>query len=229
MIGIVGALDVEVEGIKNIMDDIEEKVVSSITYASGKIQNQQCVLAMCDVGKVNAAMCVQTMILKYNPDEIICLGIAGSLSNSVKYMDVVIAKDAVQYDMDLTTFGDERGFVMGPNKVRFSSDEHLVDRLVNIAKQEGLSYHVGTIATGDTFIADVKLSREISDTFAAIACDMESGSIGHVCHMNGVPYASVKTISDNASINGCIDYLSLKKTAAKRSIYIIKNLCKTQQ
>lgn len=228
MIGIIGALDVEVEGIKNIMKDTDKNIFSSVTYTSGKIQNQKCVLAMCGVGKVNAAICAQTMILKYHPDEIICLGIAGSLVSKVKCMDVVIAKDTVQYDMDLTTFGDGRGFVMGPDRVRFPSDENLVDRLVAIVKQSELSYHMGTMATGDTFVADMKLSREISDTFSAIACDMESGSIGHVCYMNGIPYAAVKTISDNASMDGCVDYLSLKKIAAERSINIVKSLCEAK-
>lgn len=225
MIGIIGALDVEIEGIKNIMNNIEEKVFSSITYTSGKIRNQKCVLAMCGVGKVNAAICAQTMILKYHPDEIICLGIAGSLSNDVKCMDVIVSKDTVQYDIDLTTFGDEKGFVQGPDRVRFPSAEYLVDGLVDIVKQDGLSYHVGTMATGDTFIADVRLSREVSDVFDAIACDMESGSIGHVCYINGIPYVAVKTISDDASIDGCADYLLLKKIAAKRSIQIIKKFC----
>lgn len=225
MIGIIGALDVEVEGIKDIMSATEEKIFSSVTYTSGKIQDQECVLAMCGMGKVNAAICAQTMILKYHPDEIICLGIAGSLSDDVKCMDVVIAKDTVQYDMDVTTFGDERGFVQGPDRVRFQSDERLIDKLVDIVKQEQLTYHVGTMATGDTFIADAGMSNEIANIFSAVACDMECGSIGHVCCLNDVPYAAVKTISDDASVDGCVDYWSLKKIAANRSIHIVKSLC----
>ena len=228
MIGIIGALDVEVEGIKNIMSDTEEKIFSSITYTRGKIQNQECVLAMCGMGKVNAAICAQTMIMQYHPDEIICLGIAGSLSDDVKCMDVVVAKDTVQYDMDTTAFGDERGFVQGPDRVKFQSDERLVDKLVDIVKQEQLTYHVGTMATGDTFIADTDMSNEVASTFSAIACDMESGSIGHVCCLNEVPYAAVKTISDDASVDGCVDYWSLKKTAASRSIHIVKRLCSAE-
>ena len=127
--------------------------------------------------------------------------------------------------MDMTTFGDERGFVQGPDKVRFLCDVHLIDKLVNILRFGKLSYHVGTMAAGDTFIADLELSREVADTFSAIACDMESGSIGQVCYMNDIPYVVVKTISDDAGVGGCEDYWQLKKTAAERSIYIVKSFC----
>lgn len=50
-----------------------------------------------------------------------------------------------------------------------------------------IHYKKGNIATGDQFIATKEQKDYISNTFDAIAAEMEGGSIGHVCYVNKVP------------------------------------------
>ena len=51
------------------------------------------------VGKVNAAVCSQTMILKYSPDIMINVGVAGGLSDEFKIGDIAVADSVVEHDM----------------------------------------------------------------------------------------------------------------------------------
>ncbi len=102
MIGFICALDVEVEGIKKMMDCKTEQTIAKITYTKGKIFGKEVVCCECGLGKVNAAMSTQIMIDLYQPGVIINSGIGGSLSKDIRIGDIVISDDCVQHDMDGT-------------------------------------------------------------------------------------------------------------------------------
>lgn len=90
MIGIICALDAEIEGIMKKMENRKEETFAKLTFYSGKIDGTDVVATECGVGKVNAAMSTQIMIDRYAPDTIINSGIAGSLSKDIKICDIVI-------------------------------------------------------------------------------------------------------------------------------------------
>ena len=118
MLGFICALDVEVEGIKNQMNNKTEQTVAKITYTKGEIFGQQVVCCECGMGKVNAAMSAQIMIDLYHPDVIINSGIAGSLSKDIGIGDLVVADDCVQHDMDGTEMGDPLGQIQFNDELR---------------------------------------------------------------------------------------------------------------
>ncbi|MBQ3471198.1 MAG: 5'-methylthioadenosine/adenosylhomocysteine nucleosidase, partial [Clostridia bacterium] len=66
-IGIIGAMDIEVQVLKNLMDSAKIEKISGIEFYSGKINGADTVVAVAGVGKVNAAVCAEAMILKYSP------------------------------------------------------------------------------------------------------------------------------------------------------------------
>ena len=59
----------------------------------------------------------------------------------------------------------------------------------------------------------------ISNTFDAIAAEMEGGSIGHVCYVNKVPFAILRSISDGDG--GETDYQTFAEKAAHQSIEVV--------
>ena len=61
-IGIIGAMDIEVQALKEMMDNPQVEKISSVEFYGGKIMNIDTVVAVAGVGKVNAAVCAQTMI-----------------------------------------------------------------------------------------------------------------------------------------------------------------------
>ena len=66
MIGVIGALDVEISYIIEKMESARTETISTVTFTSGKINGKDIVCAVCGIGKVFAAMCAQTMILKFH-------------------------------------------------------------------------------------------------------------------------------------------------------------------
>ncbi len=225
MIGIIGAMSVEIEGIQARIENKEVRTIGGNTFVSGKLCGRDVVAAQCGIGKVNAAICTQTMILTYAPELIINSGVGGSLNRSLTFGDIAIACNLVQHDADTSPLGDPVGLVSTVNKIYFDCDERavrLIDEIVNA--MEGVSGMIGTIASGDQFIASSAQKERIVQNFNAIACEMEGGAIAHVCDVAGVKCAVIRAISDNADDESHMDYGQFVQMAAKRSIEVLLKL-----
>lgn len=96
MTGIICAMAIEADGIKNMMSDIEKNTVAKIEFTKGKIHGKDVVVAECGIGKVNAAMSTQIMIDLYKPQSIVNSGVAGSLSEKLSVGDIVISDKVLQ-------------------------------------------------------------------------------------------------------------------------------------
>ena len=228
MIGIIGAMDIEVENLKNAIKQAETKNVSGIDFVSGEIEGKSVVIAKAGIGKVNAAVCAQTMILLYKPDVVINTGVAGSLSPEASIGDIVIGTDAVQHDMDTSPLGDPVGFISGINTVWLQCDETTREKLLSAAgKIGGFKTVCGRIATGDAFLNSTEQKEKIVRNFSAVAGEMEGGSIGQVCVINKTPFAVVRAISDNADGSSHMDYPTFLKIAAENSTKLMLEYIKT--
>ena len=106
MIGLIGAMDVEIESLEAMLEDRRDISVGMDHFSVGKLFGHEAVLAVCGPGKVNAALCAQSMITRFHPEWILNLGVAGSGSPEVGIGDMVIATAAVQHDMDTSPIGD---------------------------------------------------------------------------------------------------------------------------
>lgn len=224
MIGIIGALDTEVETLINMAGDKKEELISGITYITGKLHGKCCVVAQCGVGKVNAAVCAQTMILRYKPNVIINCGIAGALRHGLNTGDIIVARDAVQYDMDTTEFGDRPGLLnIGKESIaEIPCSKELSKLLLQACISLGIKNAVlGRVATGDRFISKPEARTQIQKLFEADACEMEGGAIAHVCRLNGTPFTILRSISDSMDENGTEDYFTFKLAAARCAASII--------
>ena len=63
MIGIIAAMDIELEKIKSNMQSISTETIGGNEFVCGTLWGLPAVAAVCGVGKVNAAICTQTMIM----------------------------------------------------------------------------------------------------------------------------------------------------------------------
>lgn len=225
LIGIIGAMNAEINGLKAVMKNCTAEKISSVEYCRGVIGVTECIAAVAGVGKVNAAVCAQTMLLKYKPDMIINIGVAGGLDAELGTGDIAVADSVVEHDMDTTPTGEPAGYIDGLERVYIECDRELSDRLYNAALSiGGLKVKRGVIASGDQFIASEKQRNRIIDTFGAIAAEMEGASIGHVCAMSGVPFGVLRAISDGANGDSPKNFLEFTEQAAKNSIDIILKL-----
>lgn len=221
-IGIIGAMKVEIDGLRAIMKNSSSVTLSGIEFVSGEISGKKVVTAVCGIGKVFAAICTQTMILSFSPDVIINTGVAGTLSEKLSIGDIAIARNSVQHDMDTTALGDELGLISGPNIVYIPADEKLSGELYECVKSLGINCVLGTVATGDCFINDDSRKKAIAENFSAVACEMEGGAVAQTCYVNSVPFSVLRAISDGGDDNSHLDYPTFVKMAAQRSIEVLK-------
>jgi adenosylhomocysteine nucleosidase len=227
MIGIIGAMDIEVDGLINELEGmIESYHIAGRDFTKGVLGNSDVVIVKCGVGKVNAACATQAMIDKFKVDAIINTGVAGSLDNSINIADIVISEDVVQHDMDITALGYPKGKIPETDEIEFRADANLIDIAVNSAKKTltGVSVFKGRIASGDEFINSEEKKNEIIEEFKAICCEMEGGSIAHVCTLNDVPFVVIRAISDKADGSSHMDYPVFEEKAANNSIKLINSI-----
>lgn len=224
MIGIIGAMRIEVEALWADMTDKKSENISGIDFVSGKLYGVDAVVAQCGIGKVFAATCAQTMVLCYGVDTIINTGVAGTLSSELSVGDIAVSSACVQHDMDTSPLGDPVGLISGINIVEIPADLSLCDKVCRAARSLGINCRAGVIASGDCFVSSKDKKKYIVDTFLALACEMEGAAIAQVCYINNVNFVVIRAISDSADGSAEMDYSEFSKLAAARSAKVVKIL-----
>ena len=221
-LGILGAMSVEIDAIKQMVSAHTVQTLGGVEFVCGTIGTREVVVAQCGIGKVFAAMAAQTLILSFGVDAIINVGVAGTLSERVGLLELAIATEVVQHDMDTSPLGDPVGMISGINQVKLPASASLCEEISQAAASLGIPCAKGVIASGDQFIADKAKKEWIRDTFDAIACEMEGAAIGQVCYANGIDFAILRAISDNADdAAGALDYPTLCTRAAAQTQRLI--------
>ena len=221
-IGIIGAMKIEVEALKNAMTQTETKTVAGIEFVSGLLRHRQVVVAQCGIGKVFAAICTQIMLSEYAPRVIINSGVAGTLTEKLSIGQIALADRLVQHDMDTTALGDPAGLVSGINIVYFPTDPKVTACLAACVEQEGVAYAMGTVASGDQFISNAAVKTRITETFENCgACEMEGAAIAHVCYVNHTACAILRAISDGGDDEAMLDYPTFCQKAANTAIRVL--------
>lgn len=222
MIGIICAMQIEIDKINEEIENKTTETVSGITFTRGTLYGKDIVTAVCGIGKVFAAICTEAMIIKYNPDVILNTGVAGTLTDKLNICDVAVSASVVQHDMDTSPLGDPVGLLSGINIIEIPADAHVAENMARCVEKIGLKSLTGTIASGDQFINSADKKAYIRDNFNAVACEMEGGSVGHVCYVNKVPFAVIRAISDGAGDDSHMDYPTFARLAAEKSATAVK-------
>ena len=230
IIGIIGAMDEEVEILKSLMEVTETVTQAGMTFYKGLLHNQNIVLARSGIGKVNAAVCAQLMITLFDINYLINSGVAGTLHPDINQGDIVISTDAVQHDVDTTVFGDPLGTIPRLGVTFFGANPDLIDLAEEAAKTlnfEGVSIFKGRVASGDQFIAGGTAKDRIQSHFAPSAVEMEGAAIAHVAYLNNVPYVIIRAISDKADGSADLSYEEFLPLAAKHASLLLEQIVKS--
>lgn len=228
MIGIIGAMDLEVEKLIEAMTDKEKIEYASRVFYKGKLSGTDVVLARCGVGKVNAALTVQMMVDKFGIEKIINTGVAGSLNEKIDIGDIVLATEAVYHDMEAIAFGYERGQVPQMDTFSFPNDEKLVS-LADAACRKvnsDINVFVGRIASGDQFIADKETKNNIKKWFDPYCVEMEGCAMAHAAYVNKIGCLIIRAISDKADDSAEMDYPTFEKKAAVHCANMVLEMMK---
>lgn len=220
-IGIIGAMEEEVEILREKITDMEQKTIAGCEFYSGNINGTSVVLLKSGIGKVNAAMATTLLIQIHKPDYIINTGSAGGLHSRLKVGDIVISDELRYHDVDATVFGYEYGQVPGmPPK--YLSNRNLVYIAEQCAKKIDVKTRTGLVTTGDSFLSDLNRVNQIRSKFKDLfAVEMEATAIAQVCFQFKVHFVIIRSLSDIAGKDAKVSYDQFLKTASKNSAELV--------
>ena len=215
-LGIIGAMDVEVATLKAKMENVTTASHAGSAYYEGTLEGLPCVVVQCGVGKVNAAMCAQVLCSVYGVTHLVNTGIAGSLCAELDIGDLVVSKDAMYHDFDVTVFGYPCGKVPGMDVVAFPADETLMGYAFGAADSVNPGHaKIGRVASGDQFVCGKEQKDKIIEVTQALCTEMEGAAIAQTAYRNGIPFVILRAISDKADNSAEMDYPTFEAMAAE--------------
>lgn len=116
-LGIIGAMQQEVEMLRDHLENSEVIREAQMSYYIGDLHGAHVVIAQSGIGKVNAALCTQLMIDRFHPAGIVFTGVAGGLLPHAHVGDFVVSTHTVQHDYDISMFRGQKGFVPAPEQL----------------------------------------------------------------------------------------------------------------
>ena len=227
-IGIIGAMELEVEALKEQMDvkNIIEK--ASMKLYEGTLRGKDVVIVQCGIGKVNAGICVQILADLFQVDAVINTGVAGSLRAEINIGDIVVSTDACEHDMDVTALGYKQGIIPQMKESFFKADRQLVEAAIEVCREVNpdINVYEGRVLSGDQFISGEEIKNKLIDLFDGSCTEMEGAAIAHAAFLNEIPYVVIRAISDKADGSAHMDYPEFERAAAAHSAKLVENLVK---
>jgi adenosylhomocysteine nucleosidase len=245
-LGVISALHEEQQGLIEAMEGTTTVNHGMREYTEGQLWGIDAVCVLSRIGKVAAAMTTTMLIERFGVTHILFTGVAGAGHAGVQVGDVVIAESLVQYDMDASPLFP-RHQVPLTGISHFQTDLVLTDRLAEavdiflandfalaldvheqqVFKLEKAHAHRGLIASGDCFINDKERINGLAGALPGLlAVEMEGAAVAQVCFELGVPFAILRTISDNANEEAATDFMRfVKKVASTYTFCIIRQFC----
>ncbi len=223
-IGIIGAMDVEVECLKRDMELDREMKKAGMVFCEGSLKGQQVVVVRSGIGKVNAAVCTQILVDEFGVDGVINTGIAGSLNAWIDIGDIVISTDVVHHDMDAVNFGYEPGQIPQMEVFSFAADEAMAALAEQVCHEVNPEIQVfrGRVVSGDQFIADKAVKERLISQFHGFCTEMEGAAIAQTAYLNQVPFVIIRAISDKADDSASEDYPTFEKKAVEHSVRLVE-------
>lgn len=242
-IAIMGAMDEEIEFLKQDLKRIKKVQKNGVTFYTGKLKGRKVVLLKAGIGKVNASYSAAILMANFEISSLIFTGVAGGLHPDIKPGDIVISTKLIQYDFGKLQQGvfetwPTRNLAQNNAKspLFLEVDSVLLKKSKNVSNSLTLKpfnnripkFFVGPIATGDTFVSDPKKAKELYTRFNALAAEMEGAAVAQICTMLQVPFIIIRSCSDNANTDAHIDYLKFVQIAATNSAQMVLGLLENE-
>lgn len=225
-IGIIGAMDLEVEHLKGEMQISRIVDKAGMEFYTGTLKGVDVVIVRSGIGKVNAGLCAQILADVFQVTHIINTGVAGSLNAKLDISDILISRDALYHDVDVRIFGYQLGEVPQMGCREFKADKAMIEAAVSSCKEVNPDIHVevGRILSGDQFISDKAKKETLIADFQGDCTEMEGAAIAHSAYLNKIPFVIIRAISDKADDSAEMDYPTFEREAAKHSAKLVEHM-----
>lgn len=220
MIGIIGAMDVEINFLKSKLENIKSLNIANRTFYKGILNNKEVVVVCAGIGKVNACLTTTLLLEKFDIEYVINIGVAGG-KNPAKSLDLIISTELVYSDFDASIFGDVIYGQIPGYKPTFKASDELIEKAEKLALINDLSYKKGIITTGDKFITSLEQVNDIVKLYDCISFEMEGCAIAHTCSEFNKPFIVLRTVSDVLGEENQIDNY---QNALKQAVLIVSKI-----
>lgn len=217
-IGVIGAMDIEVDFLKEAAHVRKTTIIAAMEYCEGTLGEKDVVIVKCGMGKVNAGICASTLIHLFHCKKIINIGVAGSLDNELNIGDIVVSVDAVQHDFDVEVIGFAKGEIPYTGLYAFPADGALRAAAVEAVRTSAPEVRVfeGRVNSGDQFIHTMAQKEKIRADFGGMCCEMEGAAIAQACYLSDTPFVIIRAISDKLDGSSAVEFQTFAEEAAHR-------------
>lgn len=221
MIGIIAAMDIEIQAILDLCKDVEKLDKFGMDMYTARLHEKELVICKSGVGKVGASIAATLLCTTFELQYLINIGTAGGLKDEQNVFDIVISNDIIQADFDTSALDGEEGVGL-----RFTCDKGLRELAQQVCKENDFVYHVGTIASQDLFMAKQEHFTKLMNTFEDSICsEMEAGAVAQVCQTFQIPYVIVRSLSDVACHDeNPMEFMEYAALASKRSSALVSKM-----
>ena len=234
-IGLMSAMHEELVLLLEAMPDEQRVTVAGRDFWLGHWQGRSVVVVLSRIGKVAAATTATALIERFGVQQIVFTGVAGGVGPGVRVGDVVLADSFVQHDMDASPlfprhevplygcsrFATDpalsRGLALAAQQVLAQVAAHVGGAAVAEFALHSPRLHTGLIASGDRFVSSTSECRALQQALPeALAVEMEGAAVAQVCSDYGVPFAALRTVSDQADDDAHADFSRFIRSVASR-------------
>jgi len=194
-IGLIGAMECELQGILALLRDARQETHPPYTFTEGRLHGCEIVAVCSGIGLVNAALATQALVDYYRVDCVINPGVAGALSKELNVCDVVISNQVTYWDFDARQLLTGFPFLKDPY---FPADDVLARLCLahcgDVIKPNKLV--LGGVVSGQLFVDNLETKERLRNDFGAVCVEMESAAVAHACALTHTPFLILRSISD---------------------------------
>ena len=190
---------------------------------------RELVLVRSGIGLVAAASALATALTRLAPAVVLSAGTTGGLGREVAVGDVCVSTTLAYTDADATAFGYAHGQTPGQPAV-FEADAAVLARVEAVgpaalrgatASSADARIRAGQMLAGNSFVTAANAGR-VRELFpGAVSTDMESTALAQVAASAGIPFASVRGVSDLCGPEAGQDFHIGADEAAARSAAVV--------
>ncbi len=241
-VGIICAIPQELPRLSGALTGASRIPLGTGTGLAGDLDGTPVVLTEAGIGKVNTAVTATMMIERAGVGAVLFSGVAGGLDPTGQIGDVVIADRALHHDAGVMVDEELRIYQAGhvpflnpTDRLGYPAQPELIEGVRRLADGielpplsaaaggRGRPPHIrfGLIVSGDQFVSSERMRDHLHRAHGGLAVEMEGAALAQVAEAFGVPWLSIRALSDLAGRDSDIDFTAFVEEVAASSAAVV--------
>ena len=213
---VICAMDSEAVHLRRLLEDVDEEPVARWRRSRGRLADARVDLIVCGIGLAYSAAATAVALIEERPSAVLNYGCAGAHRDDIHAGDVIVGSAVAhlasyihQPDDTKHLFGFRSGDAAeGHRHVdQLPTDRILVEAARQAAgdldlpvwpgKRGAPAVHFGPVGSADIWTQHIETIQQHHLTHGTLCEDMEAAAIAQIAALFGVPFLTIKDISNN--------------------------------